>query len=158
MSATEIQSTLVHHPFFAGLPDSDIEKLAGLAFRVNFQTDQIIFREGDDSSLFYLILSGRVALEIQAPGRLLRIQSIGEGEELGWSSLLGNVRKQFQARCLEPVHALGFVGDYLIALYERDPAFGFRLLRRVLATVGERLRATRLQLLDVYAKPESATK
>ena len=30
--------------------------------------------------------------------------------------------------------------------------FGFRLMRKVVATVADRLRATRLQLLDVYAK------
>jgi CRP-like cAMP-binding protein len=156
MTVTEIHSTLATHPFFAGLPDSDIERLAGLAFEVKFQPEEIIFREGDESSLFYLILSGRVALEIQAPGRLVRIQTVSEGEELGWSSLLEDVRKQFQARCLEPVRAVAFVGDYLIALYERDPAFGFRLFRRVLSTVADRLRATRLQLLDVYSKRQGA--
>jgi CRP-like cAMP-binding protein len=153
MNDKQIRETLARHPFFAGLTEADIDKLAGLAFGVDFQPDQIIFHEGEQSRLFYIILSGQVAIEIQAPGHLVRIQTIGKDEELGWSSLLGNVKKQFQARCLEPVHALGFVGDYLIALYEHDSAFGFRLLRQVLTTVAERLHATRLQLLDVYARP-----
>jgi len=44
------------------------------------------------------------------------------------------------------------INAQIVAQCENDMAFGFRLLRKVLATVADRLRATRLQLLDVYAK------
>jgi len=152
MNMAQIQSALAGHSFLADLPESDIERLAVLAFDVHFQPEQIIFREGDPSSFFYLILSGHIALEVLAPGRVLRIQTIGEGEELGWSSLLASVNKQFQARCLEPVEALAFDGAQIVAQCEGDTAFGFRLLRKVIATVADRLRATRFQLLDVYAR------
>jgi CRP-like cAMP-binding protein len=152
MNSNQFQGTLADHAFLAGLAESDIKILTALSFEVRFQEEQIIFREGDPSSFFYLILSGRIALEVLAPGHVLRIQTVGEGEELGWSSLLASVNKQFQARCLEPVTAFAFDGAQIVARCEDDPAFGFRLLRRVLATVADRLRATRLQLLDVYAK------
>jgi CRP-like cAMP-binding protein len=152
MNSNQLQGALADHSFLAGLAESDVNTLNALSFEVHFKEDQIIFREGDPSSFFYLIQSGRVALEVLAPGRVLRIQTIGEGEELGWSSLLTSVNKQFQARCLEPVTAFAFDGAQIVARCEDDPAFGFRLLRRVLATVADRLRATRLQLLDVYAK------
>ena len=39
---------------------------------VQFARDQVIFREGDESSLFYLLLSGKVALEVTAPGRIVQ--------------------------------------------------------------------------------------
>jgi CRP-like cAMP-binding protein len=64
---------------------------------------------------------------------------------------LSSVNKQFQARCLEPVTAFAFDGVQIVARCQDDPAFGFRLLRQVLTTVADRLRATRLQLLDVYS-------
>jgi len=152
MNSNQLQGTVSDHSFLAGLAESDIQILTALSFQVHFQEEQIIFREGDPSSFFYLIQSGRIALEVLAPGHVLRIQTIGEGEELGWSSLLASVNKQFQARCLEPVTAFAFDGAQIVARCEDDPALGFRLLRRVLATVADRLRATRLQLLDVYAK------
>ncbi len=151
MNSIQVQSALAEHPFLAGLTESDISTLASLAFEVQFQEEQIIFRDGDPSSFFYLIQSGHVALEVRAPGHILRIQTIGDGEELGWSSFLASVNKQFQARCLEPVRAFAFDGAQIIARCEADPAFGFRVLRRVLSTVADRLRATRLQMLDVYA-------
>ena len=152
MTTVEVHTALADHPFLVGLPESDIAKLTELAFAVRFQPEQIIFREGDPSSFFYLVVTGHIALELQAPGRVFRIETVGDGEDLGWSSLLESVNKQFQARCLEPTSALAFDGPRLIALCQDDAEFGFRLMRKVVATVADRLRATRLQLLDVYAK------
>lgn len=152
MSGAEVKIALASHPFLAGLPEADVAKLTELTFEVRFQPEQIIFREGDPSSFFYLVITGHIALELLAPGRVFRIETVGDGEDLGWSSLLESVNKQFQARCLEPTRALAFDGPRLIALCEKDPGFGFRLMRKVVATVADRLRATRLQLLDVYAK------
>jgi CRP-like cAMP-binding protein len=152
MTAVEVHTALANHPFLAGLPESDIAKLTELAFAVRFQPEQIIFREGDPSSFFYLIVTGHIALELLAPGRVFRIETVGDGEDLGWSSLLESVNKQFQARCLAPTRALAFDGPRLIALWEGDAEFGFRLMRKVVGTVADRLRATRLQLLDVYDK------
>lgn len=152
MASPNVITALEHHPFLEGLSPAHVEKLAALAFEVTFEPEQIIFREADPSSFFYLILEGAIALEIAAPARLVRIQTIGAGEELGWSSLLSRVNKQFQARSLEPVRALAFDGPRLIMACESDYEFGYFLLRRILGTVTERLQATRLQMLDVYAK------
>ncbi len=152
MSPTQLLSMLEAHPFLEGLAPSHLEKLAALAFEVSFEPDQVIFREGDPSSFFYLIISGKVALEIAAPGRVVVIQTVGDGEELGWSSLLDRVNKQFRARSVEEVRALAFDGARVVAACEQDHEFGYIVLRKVLAIVADRLRATRLQVLDVYAK------
>ena len=151
MAPADIRAALKAHPFLEGLPEKHIDTLAAMAFEASFEARQIIFRESDPSSFFYLILSGTVALEITTPGRLFRIQTIGEGEELGWSSLLAKVNKQFQARSLEPVRAFAFDGARLRGTCDENPEFGYLISRKVLEVVAERLSATRLQLLDVYA-------
>jgi CRP-like cAMP-binding protein len=151
MAPTEIRQVLASHPFLEGLPEKYIEMLSKLAFEVSFDQDEVIFREGDPSSLFYLILSGKVALEMAAPGRQIIIQTLDAGDELGWSSLLENTSKQFRARCLEPVRALAFDGARVAALCEEDHEFGYHIMRRALELVAERLRATRFQVLDVYS-------
>lgn len=151
MASQAIHSALSAHPFLEGFAPNHLETLSQLAFEVTFDPDQIIFREGDPSSFFYLIVSGKVALEIATPGRFIAIQTVGDGEELGWSSLLDQVNKQFRARCLDPVRALAFDGARVIAACETDHEFGYMILRKVLEIVADRLRATRLQVLDVYA-------
>ena len=146
-----IVDMLRHHPFVAEFEPRHVEKLATLATAIRFDRDQILFREGDDCSEFYLIVTGLVALEIAAPGQTFRVQTLFAGDELGWSALLLGRGKHFQARTLERVDALAFEGAELLTACREDTLFGFTLMQRLLAVVAERLQATRLQLLDAHS-------
>jgi CRP-like cAMP-binding protein len=88
MEAKTLTEALRDHPFLEGMKPNHVQKMAEVAMEVQFSRDQVIFREGDESSLFYLLLSGKVALEVTAPGRIVRVQTLGEGDELGWSYLV----------------------------------------------------------------------
>lgn len=127
-----------------------------LARRHRFARNELIFREGDECGDFYLIISGRIVLEIVAQGIPLRILTLGAGDELGWSSLLEGSRRQFQARAMLPVNVLAFGGQELQRACDEDPAFGYALLSRLMRAVAERLDATRIQLLDMYSLTEPA--
>jgi CRP-like cAMP-binding protein len=151
METKTLTDALHDHPFLAGMKPSHVQKLAEMGMEVHFGRDEVIFREGDRSGLFYLILVGKVALEISAPGRIARVQTLGEGDELGWSTVLADSAKHFQARCLEPVRAIAFDGLRLRQACETDPAFGYQFMVRLLRVVAERLHATRMQALDLYA-------
>ncbi len=142
---------LREHPFTKGFWPEQVERLAGMAAQLRFEAGDLIFHEGDHSSLFYLLISGNIALEIVAPGRPLRVSTLMAGEVLGWSSLTGQNSKQFQARALEEVHALAFDGTRLAHACEQDYAFGFHFMRAVLAVMTDRLHATRAQLVDIYS-------
>jgi CRP/FNR family cyclic AMP-dependent transcriptional regulator len=158
MDTKTMVDLLQGHPFLQGLLPGDIAKMAEIAQKVQFSRDQIIFRQGDEAGLFYVVLSGKVALEASAPGRILRVQAAGPGEELGWSSVLGESGKHFQARAMESVEALMFDGSRLRQLCDEDPVFGYRFLLKLLRVVARRLQATRVQLLDLYAPVHGGSK
>ncbi len=151
METKTLTDVLRDHPFLEGLKPNHVQKIAELAMEVQFSRDQLVFREGDESSLFYLLLSGKVALEISAPGKIVRIQTLGAGDELGWSSLLGGDGKTFQARALESVRAVAFDAARLRQTFDQDTAFGYQFMQRLIKVVARRLQAARIQLLDVYA-------
>jgi CRP-like cAMP-binding protein len=157
MDSNILLELLQKHPFVQGLPMKHIEKLAELGHEVKFERDRVIFREGDDSSLFYLVVSGKVALEVTALGRTLRVQTLGDGEELGWSSVLASESKHFQARALGTVRAVAFDGARLREACESDFSFGYALFKKLLHVVAERLEATRIQLLDMYSPAGAKT-
>ena len=123
----EIREILGGHPFLKEFQPQHIDKLAELAQNAQFERDQIIFRERDASSFFYLIVSGKVALEVTALGRTLRVQTISDGEALGWSSVLPSEGKYFQARALGAVRALVFDGARLREACEGGLRLGLRL-------------------------------
>jgi CRP-like cAMP-binding protein len=151
MTKETLLAVLRKHPFVEEFQPQHIEKLTTLAKEVSFERDQIIFREGDECSEFYLIVAGRVALEIEAPGHTLRVHTLAAGDELGWSAILMGRGKHFQGRALEHVDALALDGPALLAACREDKAFGFALMYRMLGVTSERLQATRLQLLDMYS-------
>lgn len=151
MSAATLLAVLKQHPFVEEFQPDHIDRLRSLAREVGFERDQVIFREGDDTHDFYLIVSGRISLEMQEPDHVLRVQSLGAGDELGWSSILMGRGKYFQARALEPVQALAFDGVQLLEACRADKAFGFAFMYRMLGVVSERLQATRLQLHDMHS-------
>jgi len=151
MTHETLVAVLQKHPFVGEFQPQHIEKLSALAKEVQFERDNVIFHEGDECHDFYLIVQGRVALEIEAPEHTFRVQTLHEGDELGWSAILMGRGKHFQARALQPVKALAFDGAALLDACRADPAFGFALMYRMLGVVSERLQATRLQLLDMYS-------
>jgi CRP-like cAMP-binding protein len=147
-----VQATLRKHPYVKEFESAYVDKLAALATSVRFERDHVVFHEGDECNEFYMIVSGTVALEVEEPGQTLRVQTLREGDELGWSALLmGGSGKHFQARALERVEALAFDGHALLAACKGDPAFGFAFMHRLLAVVASRLQSTRLQLHDMYS-------
>jgi CRP-like cAMP-binding protein len=139
------------HPFTQGLTPEHCATLASLARKVIFAKDEIIFREGDPKHEFFLLLTGRVALEMLVQDRTLRVHSLEAGDELGWSAVLMGGGKRFQARALEPVEALAFDGYKLLDTCRADTGFGYKIMHRLLGVVSERLQAARMQVLDMYS-------
>lgn len=149
MTTASVLTMLEKTPFGHGLQPQQLQKLASLARPVHFERDQVIFKEGDECYEFYLIASGLVALEIAPSTKdVFRVDTLSGGDELGWSAVLMDRGKLFQARALEPVDALVFAGSDLRAMCEQDTAFGYALMLRLLGVVSERLQATRLQAMD----------
>ncbi len=146
-----VVTLLQRHPFVEEFQTAHIEMLTSMAKEVDFARDQVIFHEGDECHEFYLIVAGRVALEIEAPDQTFRVQTLSAGDELGWSAILMGRGKHFQARALEHTQALAFDGGALLEACRKDTSFGFALMYRMLGVVSERLQGTRLQVLDMYS-------
>lgn len=151
MTTEALLAALQRHPFVSEFQPQHIERLASLAKEVWCDRDQVLFKEGDERREFYLVISGHVAIEMSVPGRFLRVEVVGPGEELGWSAVLAGATKHFQARALESSVLLAFDGARLLEACNEDPSFGFVLMRRMLGIVRGRLQATRLQLTDTYS-------
>jgi len=149
--ADSILAAVQQHPFTQGLTPEHCATLASLGSRVSFARDEIIFAEGDERHEFFLLIQGRVALEMQAQDRFLRVHTLEPGDELGWSSVLSGRGKFYQARALEPVTAIRFDGFVLLERCRSDNSFGYKIMHRLVGVVSERLQATRLQVLDMYS-------
>ena len=147
------------HPFFRGLESYYLELIVSCASNVRFGANDYIFLEGHEANDFYLIREGSVALEIFAPNRKpIIIQTFNEGDVLGWSWLVPPYKWRFHARAITPVRAIALDGKCLRSKCETNHNLGYELLKRVVTVIGERLEATRFQILDVYSTEPTAAR
>jgi CRP-like cAMP-binding protein len=146
-----IADLLSRHPFFQGLKPEYLALIAGCGQNVHFDAGAYLLREGEPAHRFFAIRAGSAAIETYVPSRgAVVLQTLGEGEILGWSWLFPPYISQFDARARESVRATAFDGDCLRSKCDADPALGYDLMKRLARLVSSRLEATRRQLLDVY--------
>jgi len=148
-----LEPILAQHPFLKDLEPRHLQLIVGCAMNVRFDAGQSILRAGEEAKQFYIVRHGKIALEIFVPGRgPVMIQTLGEGEVLGWSWLFPPYRWHFDARALELTRAIALDGECLRGKCEADHDLGYELVKRFAHVITERLQATRLQLLDVYGE------
>ena len=148
-----LEPILAQHPFLQGLDPAMLSLIVGCASNVRYDANQILFEEGDEATQFFIIRSGHVAIEMHVPGRgAVTIQTIGEGEILGWSWLLPPYLWHFTARAAELTRAIALDGTCLRTKCEQDAPLGYELLKRFAHILEGRVESMRLQLLDIYSE------
>jgi CRP-like cAMP-binding protein len=151
MASESVLQTLQSIEFTKDLDPKLIEKLASIATYVTFTEGATIFQEGDASELVYLIESGQVALLTQVPGHgQVTILTLKPGQLLGWSSLFPPERKTAGAQALEPTRVIAINATQLRELCREDFELGYSVMWRVADVISTRLRAARVQLLDIF--------
>jgi CRP-like cAMP-binding protein len=116
-----------------------------------YQPGDRLFFEGQSSKEVYLLLDGKVILETAMPGQdPMPVQTVGAGELLGWSPVLGLGVMTATARAITRCHVLALNADRILSFAAEDPNFVLEFMRRVAITLARRLNATRLQLLEAY--------
>jgi CRP/FNR family transcriptional regulator, cyclic AMP receptor protein len=150
-SHTASQFNLNDLAFLRGLNADQLDRITEIASPRRWDAGVTIFREGDQDSVLYVVEEGHVAIEISVPGRgRVTILTVGTGEVFGWSSLFFERPKSASARTVEATKALALDANRLRALCDVDNHLGYVLTRRILEVVSLRLKATRMQLLDIY--------
>jgi CRP-like cAMP-binding protein len=152
MDTKELAGVLGELRFSADMPTDVVEQLAAESTLEQITAGAVIFREGKKNDNLYLVRTGRLALEMNVPGRgAVRILTLGPGEMAGWSALLGQGHMTASAVAVEDTEVVVAPADKLRELSETSRDFGFYLMRHMAAALSKRLVATRLQLLDLFA-------
>jgi len=154
-----LEPLLAEHPFFKGLEPHHIRLLVGCASNVRFNPGEFLFREGEEANKFFVIRYGKVSVEVYQPQKgPLTIQTLGDGDVLGWSWLVSPYQWRFDARAMELTRAIALDGKCLRGKCEDDHGLGYELLKRFAGMIADRLEATRVQLLDIYGTHGGKTK
>jgi CRP-like cAMP-binding protein len=147
-----IEPILAAQPFFQGLNPRHIQELAACSSKVNFVAGQFLFRADEEASRFFLILQGRVSVEIFSARRgPMTLQTMGEGDVLGWLWFNGKpYHWHSDARAVGLTRALSFEVSCLREKCEADHDLGFEIMKRYAHSLAVRFRVSSLQLTDMF--------
>jgi CRP-like cAMP-binding protein len=152
MESMSLEQLLAGYEFFGALGPADLALIAGCGRNEHFDTGSFLFRQGQQADRFYLVRAGRVALEIEAPGRgSLVIDTVETGGVVGVSWIFPPYRWQFDARASEPVRAVGFDAACLRQKADDDPRLGYELMKSFAGVLAQRMQSARIRLLDLYS-------
>jgi signal transduction histidine kinase/CheY-like chemotaxis protein len=150
-----IKDVIKRSELFWSLSDAQMEELTYLAVQQSFHAGQRIITEGEPLPNFYIVVKGKVALEmeIRIGSRTKRqavIDVIGDNGFLGWSEFL-NLPASMSATAIEDTQLLAFEGNLVRKLCSRDTGLGYKIMQELLRLASGRFLQTRRTLAHVLA-------
>jgi aspartate ammonia-lyase len=139
MTPATLTDTLRACAFVDGLPDQHVWHLARAGTLQEFDTDALLFAQGDDRKLMAILVEGSVGIEKGADGITVRMTTLGPGEAVGEGILLDDARHGTSARCLQPVSAFVYEKAQLGKLLKDQPAIYAALVGRAARAISQRL-------------------
>lgn len=153
----EVTEELCKIPWFQELKPEHVRKVAEISRICPVKAGESLFREGDKQESVYIVLQGRVGLEMFVPHHgKVRFYTAEMWEIFGWSSFTPNIRQRTAgAVAVVDSIVLRTDADALYRACDEDHDLGYLVMRRLANVVAARLLVTRLQLLDMFANPET---
>lgn len=146
-----LKKSLESNPVFKVLQTKHLDFLAAHMKEENFKTGKFLFKTGEPAEEFYLVVKGKVALEVYSPPKgPLTILTVGTHNILGWSWLYPPYTWHFDAKALSDTIVYTFDAIKIRQECRKDYEFGYLLTNCFGQIMMQRLAATRLQLLDVF--------
>lgn len=144
--------TLQSSELFRGLEAGHLGKVANLCRSRSYRKGETIFKEGDEATEIYILVDGRVVLEMEVhpvpdrPSIPTAVEVVTAGETLGWSALVEPYVYTLSARCMTNCRVLAINGDVLRRVMADDVILGYELMKRLTNIISLRLTHTRLRL------------
>jgi len=107
----EISEILKKQDFFSGISQNNINLISESATIKHVKKDNYVFKVGENARKFYLILKGKVSLEVEHENKIFDLEIINEGEILGWSWQFPPYKWNFSAKAIEDLELIEFDVD-----------------------------------------------
>ncbi len=136
------------------LDEAELAILGPLGTRRNIEVGEYLFREGDTTYDFYVVLSGLVEITVRADGEDRVIITHGAGRFLGELNLLTGSRVFLSARVAEPGEVLAVPLEAFRRVIAIQPLLSDKILVAFMARRAELLRGAAVATRVISETPE----
>ncbi len=150
----DIGDYLQSHDIFRHMSNRLTQILADAGRLIPYKQGEHLFRQDQPANNFYIVVSGRVSVEIPSIyGPPLIVQTLGEGDVLGWSWLIAPYRWTFEAISETETRVIEFNGETLRKTCDADPELGYQLMKCFAGLMSERLHEARTKMMETWSAP-----
>lgn len=146
---------------FAAFPDDALAEFVKAFRRLELKAGGIVFREGEEGSTFYIVISGDVAIEkkMDKEGRKWRkLAVLRRGDYFGEMAVLEGQPRFAQARAIAPASLIELERDRLMKFIADRPREGAAMLIEIILVMLKRLRHTSDDLMAAHSFMEVLAK
>tara|TARA_Y100001934_G_C11828791_1_gene529590 strand:+ start:84 stop:530 length:447 start_codon:yes stop_codon:yes gene_type:complete len=118
---TDKESLIGQSKIFGLLDDEGLKELVALGESQDMPSGEIIIREGEWDSTFYLLLDGTVEILIDKFGEAHRVGSLQSGAVFGEIAALVGENRTATVRTVTPVKVLAFDGTKIQGILKKYP-------------------------------------
>ena len=123
---------------FWGMDSDFVTELMDIATKETHEAGTVLFSEGDPANRFYVLLRGRVRIDIGEDEQFF-YSVCHAGEAFGWSGLIERERYASSGTCMEQTILLFFDVKDIQRLAEDNPVNGMMFYKKLASLLGERL-------------------
>ncbi len=143
-------------PFFDKLSKRQLKNVSDIMFERTYDADESIFEEGQPGAALFLILDGKIAIEICRETSTTRLAVLERGAFFGELALLDDAPRSANARALERTRTLALYRNDLNGLRHRYPRTACQIYRSLATMIGDRLRSTN-QLVQMKTPADTSS-
>lgn len=126
---------------FKDIPDDELKKILEITFVKDYPQGTVLFNEGMDGDVMYVIINGEVQLSKKKENKeSILIASLKAGSFFGEMSLIENEKRSAAAKISVPTKMLVITRRTFQQLLEVNPQITSKLLMMILRVMSRRLR------------------
>lgn len=146
----DIASVLPQVRLFAGLPPEALDAIASITTTFHAYRGQTIIEEGDPARELFVVLSGRVRIQIESitPYVEVGITRLGSGEVAGEIALLSEEPRSATAIAMEPCELARIPAGELRTLVNAHPEWGRIVMENLAHVLANRLNSMNRRILN----------
>ena len=153
MSKENIRILITENLFFKNFTQEEIDILVNNSAFVSFNEGEYLLTARQEAKGFYFIIGGALSIQLFSHEQgIVEIETVGDGEILGWSWLVSPFVYHYDAVACEKTKALYFDAVALKKEMVINHEFGYKIYKLFMPVVVERLQASRVSILGIYEK------
>lgn len=125
-------------PVFEGLLEDEHFKVIGMCSSTSLKKGEVLFRQGDEGQVCYILLSGSISINVEGVGT---IHVMKPGEVLGEIGLVTKTQRTATAVAKEDSVMLRLYADILHEVVKKYPRIGYIIMLNIAKILAERLKA-----------------